>query len=313
MLISRLRWGALISLLLAACLLRAGNAQEGERFFPETAHSVSGEFLLRYQSVSDPLLLFGYPISEAFQDPTTGRLVQYFQRARFDFYPENPPDQRVVIFNLGEHLYTPGLASSIPLIAAACQLYPGSNYPVCYAFQDFYEDHGGVEQFGLPISGFEQQGGRLVQYFDKACFEWRPEEPAGQRVRLSNLGDLYLNMFIAESSSVWNATVGAQPLIIQVSAYPQQPVTGLNGQQTIFVQVQDQDQQPVAGAQVALQQLSPGGQVEGALLQAVTDYNGVAIVTFPFDAIVPGKVVTHITVRYNNLESKTTTSFWTWW
>jgi hypothetical protein len=310
--ISRLRWGALISLLLAAGLLQGGNAQEGERFFPETAHSVSGEFLLRYQASRDPLLLYGYPISEAFQDPT-GRLVQYFQRARFDLYPELPPEQRVAVFDLGEHLYTPGLASSIPLITAACRLYPGTDDPVCYAFRDFYEHHGGVEQFGLPISGFEQQGGRLVQYFEKACFEWRPEEPAGQRVRLSNLGEQYLNMFKTESSSAWNATVGTQPLMIQVSAYPQQPVMGLNGQQTILVKVADQDQQPVAGAQVTLQQPSPGGQVEGNLLQAVTDYNGIAMLTFPFDFTVPGKVVAHITVRVNNLESKTTTSFWTWW
>lgn len=313
MVISRLCWGALISLLLAAGWLGRGYAQEVERFFPETAHSVSGEFLLRYQAASDPLLLFGYPISEAFQDPTTERLVQYFQRARFDLYPENPPDQRVAIFNLGQHLYTPGTAFPAPLISAACRLYPGSSIPVCYAFRDFYEAHGGVEQFGLPISGFEQRDGRLVQYFEKARFEWRPEHPAGQRVRLSDLGSLYLNMIKTQTGLTWNTTPGEMPVRIQVYAYPQKPVTGLTGQQTVTVRVQDQDKQPVAGAQVTLQLLSQAGQVEVDPLQAVTDQSGVAKLTFPFETSVPGQVVLSTTARFNDLESKTTTSFWTWW
>lgn len=46
---------------------------------------------------------FGYPISEfeIFND----RIVQYFEYARFEWYPSNPPGQRVLIANLGEVLF----------------------------------------------------------------------------------------------------------------------------------------------------------------------------------------------------------------
>ena len=33
--------------------------------------------------------MFGYPISEPFVDPTTGYTIQYFERARFEYHPEN--------------------------------------------------------------------------------------------------------------------------------------------------------------------------------------------------------------------------------
>ncbi|HEX7102218.1 MAG TPA: peptidoglycan hydrolase, partial [Nitrolancea sp.] len=40
-------------------------------------------------SFRESLALFGYPISEEFVDPQTGYVTQYFERAVFEYHPEN--------------------------------------------------------------------------------------------------------------------------------------------------------------------------------------------------------------------------------
>ncbi len=72
----------------------------GCQYFAATGHTACGSFLQYWQnhglSFGDPgisyresLALFGYPISEPFVDPTTGLTIQYFERARFEYHPEN--------------------------------------------------------------------------------------------------------------------------------------------------------------------------------------------------------------------------------
>lgn len=84
-------------------------------FFPETGHAVCGRFLAYWRSYGlefgDPgisfresLALFGYPISEPFTDPDTGLTIQYFERARFEYHPENPEPYQVLLGLLGRDL-----------------------------------------------------------------------------------------------------------------------------------------------------------------------------------------------------------------
>jgi spore germination protein YaaH len=84
-------------------------------FFPETGHAVCGRFLAYWRSYGlefgDPgisfresLGLFGYPISEPFTDPVTGLTIQYFERARFEYHPENPEPYQVLLGLLGRDL-----------------------------------------------------------------------------------------------------------------------------------------------------------------------------------------------------------------
>ena len=51
---------------------------EESRYFPETGHVVSGDFLRFYEQVTNAEFVFGYPITDEFTDQTTGMLVQYF-------------------------------------------------------------------------------------------------------------------------------------------------------------------------------------------------------------------------------------------
>ncbi len=59
------------------------------RYFPETGHTLSGDFL-HYFEAHGGTVRFGLPISEPFLEQ--GRLTQDFQSARFFWVPEvNPP------------------------------------------------------------------------------------------------------------------------------------------------------------------------------------------------------------------------------
>ena len=80
-------------------------------YFEVTGQNACGAFLDYWQShglnFGDPgisfresLALFGYPISDEFTDPDTGRTVQYFERARFEYHPEHAGTQYEVLLGL---------------------------------------------------------------------------------------------------------------------------------------------------------------------------------------------------------------------
>jgi hypothetical protein len=70
-----------------------------KRYFAETGHTVSFAFLDFYDHQGG-LDVFGYPITEWIIQEN-GRIVQYFQRGKMEWYPENPPGQRVQLGMLG--------------------------------------------------------------------------------------------------------------------------------------------------------------------------------------------------------------------
>jgi hypothetical protein len=177
--------------------------EEKYKFFPETGHVVEGDFLTFYNHLPDPLRLLGYPITDAIPDPFSGQQIQYFQKARLEVISEidqSKERQRVQLTPLGEYIYNPGLQLSTPDQPNGCLAFnrqsveePGGNFQVCYAFLNFFQSYGGVEYFGYPISNMEFQDGQIVQYFQNARLDWRPEFPPGDRVVVSNLGIAYFS------------------------------------------------------------------------------------------------------------------------
>src|SRR5689334_20916189 len=83
-------------------------AQTGSRTFPETGHTVRGRFL-DYWNTHGGLAQQGYPISEEMQEKsdTDGKVytVQYFERAVFEYHPENQPPYDVLLSLLGAFTY----------------------------------------------------------------------------------------------------------------------------------------------------------------------------------------------------------------
>jgi O-antigen ligase len=72
---------------------------------------------------------------------------------------------------------------------AGCRYFAGTGHNVCGDFQEYWEAYGGLVVFGFPLSEAFEHDGSLVQYFERARFEWHPEH-AGTRfeVLLTRLG-----------------------------------------------------------------------------------------------------------------------------
>lgn len=85
-------------------------------YFEQTSHNLCGVFLDHWQangldvgddgvSHRESLMLFGYPISEEFTEPATGLTVQYFERAKLEYHPDNEAPWTVIPERLGTALY----------------------------------------------------------------------------------------------------------------------------------------------------------------------------------------------------------------
>ena len=78
----------------------------GMVFFPETGHNVPPDFAA-YYAANGGLSQFGYPLSEEFRELLEdGNVytVQYFERARLEWHPENSAEWRVLLGHFGRRI-----------------------------------------------------------------------------------------------------------------------------------------------------------------------------------------------------------------
>ncbi len=299
-----------------AQVLRQATAQE--LYFPETGHMVTGDILRAYQSVPNPELVFGFPITEAFQDSDEERLIQYFERARFELYVENPPELRVKISDLGYLSYKAGPELPIPGNLQACRYFEETRKPVCFAFLDFFDANGGVPIFGYPITSFELHDGRITQYFQRARFEWHPELPVGSRVQLTDLGRVYFEIIGEEPYRylalplTTGSNLARRIVSMQVHAYPKIAIAPVSGDQTISIVVQDQNLMPIAGATVYLEVIDTGGVASNTVIPYSTNDQGVVTHTFAYQNQRPGVVIMRVHALFEGLQGRTVTSFRIW-
>jgi hypothetical protein len=152
-------------------------------FFPQTGHNV-GMQVKRFFDANGGIDIFGLPLTDVFTD-ASGLQVQYFERARFELRPATPPEARLSLTRLGaalsegrsEPAFTWLSASSDP----ARDFFPPSGHSLGGAFRWYWQSHGGLPVFGYPISEEFQEWNPqadqvyLVQYFERARFEYHPE------------------------------------------------------------------------------------------------------------------------------------------
>jgi hypothetical protein len=101
---------------------RVPPASDGKsRYYPQMGHSVSGDFL-RYFEAHGGVDRFGYPIAEP--SVAEGKLVQDFQRARFVWHLDLPPEQRVTLEPSGRVLFETQSLDPTLLVGRPCP--PGS-------------------------------------------------------------------------------------------------------------------------------------------------------------------------------------------
>jgi spore germination protein YaaH len=159
------------------------------RYFPETRHTLEGKFL-EYWTKNGGLARFGFPLTEPFEEVNAqdGQTytVQYFERARFELHPElaGTPFE-VLLGHTGRWaLERSGSVPPAPVAHAALGeglYFPETGRMLGGGFRSYWEQNGGLMQFGLPITDeFDERNpddGQVytVQYFERARFEYHPE------------------------------------------------------------------------------------------------------------------------------------------
>jgi len=285
-------------------------------FFPETGHWVSGTFFQFYKGVDDPLLVFGYPITEQFTDPTNGMMTQYFQRARLD-QVNRSDGVAIEIAPLGSLLYEEDAAGgTISTNSPTCRFFPATRKKVCYAFEQFYKKHKGEIYFGNPVSEMIEVNGQIVQYFERARMEWHADRPFGERVVLAEVGRIYFNARIG-SFAILAAVPGDKslslPIIIHANAFLSTPVAAANSQQTLFVVVQDQYFNPIGDAAVRVTFDLPGGRKDN-YRPAPTNDMGFTKLEFNLGPLPINEVISvNVEVLFQGQDAQTTSWFRTWW
>jgi hypothetical protein len=300
---------------------RPSYAQDTFEYVYETGHYVRGELLTFYRSVENPIEVYGYPITEAYQDTATGVTVQYFEKARFEVHPTEPAASRVRLSPLGEYLYEPGLPQYEDDNTAACQAFSPDGFLVCYDFLNFYLENGGAAQFGLPISNIELYKGIKVQYFQNARLEWRPGRNGQSWIVVGRMGWEYfykigedIKKTLPVEPPISNGIPQVAPIQrLQARAYARYPVTARRATQTVFILLHDQRYLPIEAADVAVVVRWPSGAESRFIATGATDANGITKVEFQVNSNEIGLATVQVEGTYNRMPIKTVTSFRIWW
>lgn len=168
------------------------SAAAAEQCFPQTGLCVDGRFL-DYWMEHGGLAINGYPITVPFsQILEDGKeyTVQYFERVRMEYHPENQPPYDVLLGQFGRALHP-----ADPPVAErqGATYFAQTGHSVTPDFLVYWQANGGLAQFGFPITEEIQEqleDGKLytVQYFERARFERHPENQPPFTLLLGQFG-----------------------------------------------------------------------------------------------------------------------------
>lgn len=189
---------SILDLLPTAPQLASGSGDRA--YFPQTGHYLGGVFK-NFWGKNGGLAVFGFSQTEEFEELNrdTGKVftVQYFERQRYEYHPENKgTPYEVLLGRLGaDEALRQGLIYTTPFKAvkntseAGCLWFPATQHKLCGSFAAYWQSHGldlsepgnsyreSLALFGLPISESytdNTQGGVTVQYFERARLEYFP-------------------------------------------------------------------------------------------------------------------------------------------
>jgi hypothetical protein len=188
----------------------AASKAAGTDFYTETRHNLGGIFK-DYWASKGGLAQFGFPKTEKFRElnPSDGKIytVQYFERNRFEYHPENAGTPYEVLLGLlGVQLTEDKRTGG----HGAFNRFDNMNYPggiyfpetghnLRNSFKVYWEANGGLPIFGFPISEeyleVNPDDGKtyVMQYFERNRFEWHPENTGTRyEVLLGLLGNALL-------------------------------------------------------------------------------------------------------------------------
>lgn len=266
-------------LLLAAC------AEAAPAVVNSTATLAAAAEFEPFYTAHGGLRTFGYPLTDSFVDPGSGRTVQYFQNLRLEV---NPANEQVEVTPLGAWAM-----AEVGRDADAAD----SSLAVALPFRDFYEQYGGEALFGPAISGQVEEGGRWVQYFGNARLEWQGEALPEWQVQAAQLGQAHF----LRSGAVYtyHQQRRGQDFIpddlaglrqVSVSAAAAYPILFAGDEQRLYVTALTPDGYPAAGAAVRATLTYADGKTQSVEMP-VTDRAGKTTAAITLAQFAPGEAV----------------------
>jgi len=168
---------------------RINEAIPNTMFFYETGHSLRGVFQT-YWEKNGGLAQFGLPLSEEFEElnPADSKVyrTQYFERAKFEFHPENQSPNNVLLGLLGSQ-NTIGREYEEPFLGISKEkagdgyYFQETGHSINGTIRSYWEKTGGLPVYGFPITEpFQEKNASdgktyLVQYFERNRLEYHPE------------------------------------------------------------------------------------------------------------------------------------------
>jgi hypothetical protein len=166
---------------------------DGSEFVPETNHNLRGAFR-EYWHANGGLPVFGYPLTEEFTEG--GLIVQYFERARFEYHPDLPDPYKVSLTHLGRLQTNQQQFQEVEKFSNEDEhwFFSETNHSLNWGFLRYWQDNGALPVFGLPISeetNFVSSTGEqlTVQYFERQRLEYHPDQAGTPyAIQLGQLG-----------------------------------------------------------------------------------------------------------------------------
>lgn len=182
----------------------------GQRWCPQQSAPICSEnaFLDYWQAVDTTtggyaLDIIGFPVSPTLQMPN-GQIVQFYERAIFEWHPEKSVEYQVLLTRLGAFAVDTDTKLALKAQAAKapdpcpstneCYLAKETNHSLRGMFLQYWVGNGGLPVFGFPLTEQFQlsyTGGKTftVQYFERNRFEAHPENTNPRyQVLLGRLG-----------------------------------------------------------------------------------------------------------------------------
>jgi hypothetical protein len=158
-----------------------------EQCHKETGSCLRGPFL-SYWRANGGVTQFGLPVTdEVVERLSDGKIyvVQYTERARFEYHPENKDPKYQVLLGLLGNVLAQGREKEQPFQRAnqtESLYYKETGHNMSGAIAAYWQKNGGLPVFGFPISEpfreKSQTDGKeyLVQYFERNRLEYHPEQ-----------------------------------------------------------------------------------------------------------------------------------------
>lgn len=195
-----------------------------------------------------------------------------------------------------------------------------------YAFLDFFNENGGIDIFGYPITEMHFEDGQIVQYFQRLKLQWQPNDPANA-VIVGNLGELYVSIYShrmpPEALRRFDASISTTPETTPL------PISGLRAtvslrysvmstkrNQTVTVLVTDTSGYTLENVRVEISfiEMNTNKVLPGSMQTLTTDAQGFVNASLPVNEGRSGtNIIVRAVVTYGKLSTTAQNVFLLWW